>query len=324
MRHFILFTVALLLAVPSLSSAQSYRSDDFDSVTEYVNKLLLKEAEAGDANAQFELGTLYEDDVYDLYGSDEIDLKKDLKQSKTWFRRAADQGHIGAQLQMGRIALPDYETAFYWFNKAALQNNSDAQVNVGEMYLNGMGVTQNDIEGAKWIEKGALQRHKIGLYKYGLLLAEGRGLEQDLSKAILAFNLAAKAGLPQAKATLGRIFESQEGVDMNPEMAYRWFRDGATNGHPNSLLQVGKMTAEGHGTSADVVIGHMWVSLAAEAGAPGSNDYLIQLEKLMSADNKVEAGARLARCKDMDDYSPTHIIWCDGALIDGWMDKYVE
>ncbi|GHB00355.1 hypothetical protein GCM10009069_23890 [Algimonas arctica] len=323
MRHFIIFCTAVLLAIPSLSSAQSYRSDDFDSITEYVNKILLQEAEAGDANAQFELGTLYEDDIYDLY-DDVIDFKKDLKQAQTWFRRAADQGHIGAQLRMGRLALPDHEAAFYWLHKAALQNNTDAQVNVGEMYLSGLGVTQNDLEGAKWIEKGALKGHPIGLYVYGLLLAEGRGLEQDTDKALLAFNHAAKAGVPAAKTKLGRIFETQEGIDTNPELAYQWFRDGATNGDPYSLLQIGRLTAEGQGTPADVIIAHMWVSLAAEAGATGSNDYLIKLEKLMSADNKIEAGARLARCKSLDSYSPTHITWCDGALIDGWMDKYIK
>lgn len=324
MRYFIIICTAVFLVIPSLPYAQSYRAYDYDSITEYVDEVLLNEAKAGDANAQFELGTIYEDDVYDLYEGDVIDFKKDLKQAKAWFRRAADQGHIGAQLRMGRIALPDHEAAFYWFNKAALQNNSDAQVNVGEMYLNGMGVTQNDIEGAKWIEKGALKGHPIGLYEYGMLLADGRGLEQDSPKALLAFNLAAKAGVPAAKTTLGRIFETQEGVDMNPEMAYQWFSDGARNGHPDSLLQVGKMTAEGRGTLADVVIGHMWVSLAAEAGASGSNDYLVKLERLMSADNKIEAGARLTRCKSLDNYSPKNITWCDGALIDGWMDKYIK
>lgn len=324
MRHFIIICAAVFLVIPSLSYAQSDRIYDYDSTTEYVEEVLLNEAEAGDANAQFELGTLYEDDVYDLYGSDEIDFKKDLKQAQTWFRRAADQGHIGAQFGLGRLALPNHDAAFYWFHKAALQNNSDAQVNIGEMYLQGLGVTQNDDEGAKWIEKGALQGHPIGLYEYGMLLANGRGLEQNLSKALLAFNLAAKAGVPEAKSTLRRIFETQEGIDINPKLAYQWFRDGARNGDPYSLLQIGKITAEGRGTVADVVIGHMWVSLAAEAGAPGSNDYLIKLEKLMSADNKIEAAARLAHCKGLDGFSPTHIIWCDGALIDGWLDKYVK
>jgi TPR repeat protein len=324
MRYFIIICTAVFLIIPNLSYAQSHRIYDYDSVTEYVDDVLLKEAESGDANAQYELGTLYENDVYDPYERDVIDFKKDLKKAQTWLRRAADQGHIRAQLRMGRLALPDNEAAFYWFHKAALQNNPDGQVNVGEMYLNGMGVSQNDVEGAKWIEKGALQGHPIGLYEYGMLLADGRGLEQDAPKALQAFNLAAKAGMPAAKTTLERIFETQEGVDMNPQMAYQWFSDGARNGHPNSLLQVGKMTAEGRGTLADLIIGHMWVSLAAEAGAPGSNDYLIKLEKLMSADNKIEAGARLARCKDLDNYSPTNITWCDSALIDGWMDKYIK
>ena len=44
----------------------------------------------------------------------------------------------------------DDAEAAQWFLKAAQQGNVRAQVNLGLMYLRGEGVAQDDVEAAKW------------------------------------------------------------------------------------------------------------------------------------------------------------------------------
>ena len=51
-------------------------------------------AEAGDAEAQFYMGTLRE------HGAG---LPKDYGASLAWYRRAAEQGHVGAQFAIGLL-----------------------------------------------------------------------------------------------------------------------------------------------------------------------------------------------------------------------------
>ena len=49
-------------------------------------------AEQGDADAQYNLGMLYDDGV---------NVPQDAAKAAKWFRRAAEQGHVAAQSKLG-------------------------------------------------------------------------------------------------------------------------------------------------------------------------------------------------------------------------------
>ena len=82
---------------------------------------LQKAAKAGQAGAQFYLGTHYQ------YGKD---VAKDDKQAFAWFKAAADQGLSPAQLNVGRMyadgigVKKDFKTAITLYTKVAKQNES--------------------------------------------------------------------------------------------------------------------------------------------------------------------------------------------------------
>ena len=59
-------------------------------------KWFRKSAEQGDANAQKELGVMYD------FG---IGIDKDLKEAAKWYRKAADQGHAIAQTRLGSLLI---------------------------------------------------------------------------------------------------------------------------------------------------------------------------------------------------------------------------
>ena len=52
----------------------------------------LAKAEQGDADAQFELGGMYDEGK---------DVPQDDAESAKWFRKAAEQGHVKAQYNLG-------------------------------------------------------------------------------------------------------------------------------------------------------------------------------------------------------------------------------
>lgn len=78
----------------------------------------LRQAERGDASAQFTLGLKY-------YNGESV--PQDPAEAARWFRNAAEQG------------------------------NADAQNNLGVMYVNGEGVPQDDVLAHMWVNLSAAQ-----------------------------------------------------------------------------------------------------------------------------------------------------------------------
>ena len=84
----------------------------------------LKEANAGSASAQYNLGGCY---------ANGDGVVKDSAKAVEWFRKAAEQGHVGAQWILGRYydrgegVAKDSVKAVGWYRKAAEQGNEDAQ-----------------------------------------------------------------------------------------------------------------------------------------------------------------------------------------------------
>ena len=73
-------------------------------------------------------------------------MPKDDAEAVSWFRKAAEQGHAGAQYNLGLkyargegVPKDDAE-AVSWYRKAAEQGHAGAQFNLGLMYARGEGV----------------------------------------------------------------------------------------------------------------------------------------------------------------------------------------
>ena len=91
---------------------------------------LTKAAKAGQAGAQFYLGTKYQ------FGKD---VAKDERQAFAWFKAAADQGLSAAQLNVGRMLADgmgtkkDETLARQYFEKAASRGDNRASFNLAMM-----------------------------------------------------------------------------------------------------------------------------------------------------------------------------------------------
>ncbi len=90
-----------------------------------------KQAEKGDIDAQYILGTMY----YDGDG-----VTQDYKQAAYWFTKGAKQGDARFQLILGMMyydgqGVPqNYKQAAYWLTKCAEQGDARIQFFLGRMY----------------------------------------------------------------------------------------------------------------------------------------------------------------------------------------------
>ena len=60
------------------------------------------------------------------------------------------QYNLGVMYEKGRGVLQDYKTAVKWYRLAAEQGNASAQSNLGVMYAIGQGVIQDDVYAHMW------------------------------------------------------------------------------------------------------------------------------------------------------------------------------
>lgn len=127
-------------------------------------KKLRMDAEAGDPDAQNGLGTMFYLGEAVSRDAEGRMMDSDPEAAAGWFYRAAEQGHAGAQFNLGLLYLhgegvpQNTSTALEWFTRSAEQGNTDAQNNLGVIYLTGEGgVPQNKDLAVEWFRKAAEQ-----------------------------------------------------------------------------------------------------------------------------------------------------------------------
>jgi TPR repeat protein len=120
-----------------------------------VDPALLAKATAGDVTAEVQAG-----DAYAAGNGSPRDARQraaDYAQAALWYRKAADQGNIPAEIHLadlyrdGRGVPRDMEQAVAWYRKAAEKDDAGAQGSLGLLYSVGMGVPQDYIEAYYWL-----------------------------------------------------------------------------------------------------------------------------------------------------------------------------
>ena len=114
---------------------------------------LQKDAEAGDALAQLNLGAAYDNGM---------GVKRDIEQALIWYQKAAEQGLAEAQFNLAHLLVTEEIStvaAAEWMLKAAEQGMVDAEFLMGVIYAEGIGVEIDPVESRRWLEKAANKGH---------------------------------------------------------------------------------------------------------------------------------------------------------------------
>lgn len=141
----------------------------------------------------------------------ELYAKRNHAEAMRWYRKAADAGHVQAQVQVGNMyaegegVAQDYAQALRWFRMAAEKGNAEAENDVGMFHLMGMGVKQDPAEGARWLRKAAGHGNEVAERNLGMMYLQGMGVAQDRKQGIEWLRKAAAHGDDEAKSALKAI-----------------------------------------------------------------------------------------------------------------------
>jgi len=190
---------------------------------------LRRRAATGDARAQLELGQRYEAGV-PPFPFDQVEAAR-------WYRRAAESGHAGAQ------------------------------VNLATMYLEGHGVRRDVAQAVTWYRAAAAQGNTMAQLELAMLYDTGAGdLRPDAAVAATWLHRAAARGLAPAQKRLGDLYREGRGVPLDLRAAATWYRRAADQGDADAQTELGRLLA-GQTRLADPVEAHKWLNLAASRGA---------------------------------------------------------
>ena len=82
-----------------------------------------------------------------------------------------------------------------WYRKAADQGHAGAQSNLGNRYRTGQGVKQDSAAAVRWYRKAAAQGSGAVQYSLGLMYYQGKGVPEDYVQAYMWWELAAARGV---------------------------------------------------------------------------------------------------------------------------------
>ena len=177
MKYVLSLLLMLIMSAPALAEASFeeavalFEDKEFKSAREVAEPL----ANDGDARAMAMMGALYQ------MGSG---VKPDLEKAVSWFTKAAEKGHPGAQFSLamlyldGSLGNPDAENGAKWLEKAAAGGNAQAQYNLGLLYTGIYGTAPDWPKAAEWFKKSADQGFAEAQYNLGLLYLQSREQQQ--------------------------------------------------------------------------------------------------------------------------------------------------
>ncbi|WP_349368407.1 tetratricopeptide repeat protein [Salinarimonas sp.] len=220
------------------------------------------ERDPEDAAAMTLLGELYAQG----YG-----VAQDLARANDWYRLAAREGDPNALFALAMNAIEgvgrdrDVTEGRRLLDEAAEAGHPRAAYNLALLLL--ASEDEADLARAADLMRQAAEADlPAAQHGYGVLLAEGRGVEEDRIAATAWFSRAARNGDVSGMVEFAIALFNGEGIAPNPEEAARWFREAAFRGNAIAQNRLARLHAEGRGVPQDPIEAASWHLMAASQG----------------------------------------------------------
>ena len=182
----------------------------------------------------------------------------------------------------------DWRVILDWFQELAARGDAAAAYNIGLCYAAGLGMEVDEAEALAWFRRAA-DHLPIAQYSCGRMLAEGRGVTQDLPGARRYLLQASNQGLPEAEALAGEMLLNGRGGPSDLSAAKALLRHAAEAGHLGALYALGVLALGFYDEPEDLEAAAAFLRKAAAHGHPGA------LATLSSHAQRVPPGAAGAR-----------------------------
>ena len=208
-RFFQLSVLSLLFIVNEAGASEASRPGEVayaagDYALAY--ELLAPIAAKGDADAQYVLGLMYA-------GGHGVD--QSFYNAGRMYRHAGEQGHVGAQVNLGSllehcrgIGSCKREDAAAWYRRAADQGDAIAQYNLGVMYGIGSGVEKNEWEAKTLFRRSAEQGYAPAQFNLAVTYERGMGGPMDRVAAYAWYDQALRGGYEEGNNGRKKIMAS--------------------------------------------------------------------------------------------------------------------
>jgi len=233
-----------------------------DAKPEPYSPELMKKAEAGDAEAQYNQGQCHEKG---------LGVIKDNKEAVKWYTKSAEQGHVKAALNLSRCyedgqgVLRDKKQAMKWFAKVL--DSTD----IKELYVILRSIDpycNYDSDKSVLLLKrlaelgNANAQYDLGnVYRWNGGVRGGVG---DRKESVKWYSMAAEQGNADAQFWLGICYRQGEGVDRDDKEGFKWLTKSAEQGNAGAQFWLGNYYA--HKVDKDLKEAVKWYTKAAEQG----------------------------------------------------------
>lgn len=129
--------------------------------------------------------------------------KEGTREALDWLRRAAESGHTGAMIHLGKlyksgVGTPqNYDLAAHWLGEAARAGDADGMVEFGRLHRSGVGVDQDHVQAYIWFNRAAAALSMEGVQERDSIAIK---LDPDDLKHAQALSLEAETAAPEDRA----------------------------------------------------------------------------------------------------------------------------
>lgn len=225
-----------------VANDKSFPLGERDEAAEQLEQL----ADAGDAHAQYIIGTAYRD---------------------------------------GGLLIPDTVKAQKLLERAAEQDLDIAQYALGKLYLSDDADVHDSAKGIYWLKRSANNGNDFAAYRLGKEYLSGKNVSKDTSTAAEYLRQAADNGSAYAQYLLGKLYLMGDDVPKDADAAYQWFTKAYYGGHTYAGMFMnhidrGEQRPPSVMLAATRLLYHMGNIFRDNAPAPAANGVQIDRKRL--------------------------------------------
>jgi TPR repeat protein len=160
----------------------------------------------GNVEATYQLGLLFS------YFPDSTPEERSF--ALEYFRKAAAQGHISAQRELGQLyehgkgVSVNAESAVYCYQSASKGGDARAMFLLGSCFARGFGIIKNESQALHWYQLAADRGDVLAQNHLGSRFEAGNGVPKDIMKAVHYYQIAADQGYGTSQFNIGVIYEN--------------------------------------------------------------------------------------------------------------------
>ncbi len=128
----------------------------------------------------------------------------------------------------------------------------------------------------------------------GLLYGNGFGVDMNDELALKYYGMAAEKGHAEAQYNLGVMHQNGWGVPIDEEEGMKWYRLAAEQGIVGAQLALGRLFSLDFSDRYDPVVAHKWFSVAAKLGDYDAKSKVEFLESRMTPEQIAESEKQVA------------------------------